>query len=174
MQHKGAQELSNAELLALLIGSGNRGESSVHLMQRLLSSVDNNIPELHAIALEKMMEWKGIGLAKAVKIKAALELGKRIYLAEPIKQLQCNSSAKVYQLFQPVLSFLSHEEFWVAYLNHQNKVITRHCLSKGGIVSTTVDLRLLLKKALEMSATGLLLAHNHPTGNLQLSRPISL
>ena len=147
MQQKGAQQLSNAELLALLIGSGNRGESAVHLMQRLLSSVDNNILELHTMALEKMMEWKGIGLAKAVKIKAALELGKRIHLAEPIKQLQCNSSAKAYQLFQPVLSFLSHEEFWVAYLNHQNKVITRHCLSKGGIASTTVDLRLLLKNS---------------------------
>ena len=168
MEQKGAQQLSNAELLALLIGSGNQGESAVHLMQHLLSSVDNNILEFHAMALEKMMKWKGI--AKAVKIKAALELGKRIHLAEPIKQLQCNSSAKAYQLFQPVLSFLSHEEFWVAYLNHQNKVITRHCLSKGGIASTTVDLCLLLKKALEVGATGLLLAHNHPTGNLQPSK----
>ena len=170
MQQNGAQQLSNAELLALLIGSGNKEESAVHLMQRLLSAVDNNIMELHAMALEKMMDWKGIGLAKAVKIKAALELGKRIHLAEPIKQLQCNSSAKAYQLFHPVLSFLAHEEFWVAYLNHQNKVITRHCLSKGGIASTTVDLRLLLKKGLEVGATGLLLAHNHPTGNLQPSK----
>ena len=169
MQQRGAQQLSNAELLALLIGSGNKGESAVHLMQRLLSSVDNNILELHAMALEKMMEWKGIGLAKAVKIKAALELGKRIHLTEPVKQLQCNSSAKAYQLFQPALSFLSHEEFWVAYLNHQNKVIAHHCLSKGGITSATVDLRLLLKKALEVGATGLLLAHNHPTGNLHPS-----
>jgi DNA repair protein RadC len=169
MQQNGAQQLSNAELLALLTGSGNKEESAVHLMQRL-SAVDNNIMELHAMALEKMMEWKGIGLAKAVKIKVALELGKRIHLAEPIKQLQFNSSALAYQLFHPVLSFLAHEEFWVAYLNHQNKVITRHCLSKGGISSTTVDLRLLLKKALEVGATGLLLAHNHPTGNLQPSK----
>ena len=169
MQQRGAQQMSNAELLALLIGSGNQGESAVHLMQRLLSSVDNNILELHAMAIEKIMEWKGIGLAKAVKIKAALELGKRIHLTEPVKQLQCNSSAKAYQLFQPALSFLSHEEFWVAYLNHQNKVIAHHCLSKGGITSATVDLRLLLKKALEVGATGLLLAHNHPTGNLHPS-----
>ena len=169
MQQRGAQQLSNAELLALLIGSGDQGESAVRLMQRLLSSVDNNILELHAMAIEKMMEWKGIGLAKAVKIKAALELGKRIHLTEPVKQLQCNSSAKAYQLFQPTLSFLSHEEFWVAYLNHQNKVIAHHCLSKGGITSATVDLRLLLKKALEVGATGLLLAHNHPTGNLHPS-----
>ena len=169
MQQRGAQQLSNAELFALLIGSGNKGESAVHLMQRLLSSVDNNILELHAMAIEKMMEWKGIGLAKAVKIKAALELGKRIHLTEPVKQLQCNSSAKAYQLFQPTLSFLSHEEFWVAYLNHQNKVIAHHCLSKGGITSATVGLRLLLKKALEVGATGLLLAHNHPTGNLHPS-----
>ena len=161
--------MSNAELLALLIGSENKGESAVHLMQRLLSSVDNNILELHAMAIEKIMEWKGIGLAKAVKIKAALELGKRIHLTEPVKQLQCKNSAKAYQLFQPALSFLSHEEFWVAYLNHQNKVIAHHCLSKGGITSATVDLRLLLKKALEVGATGLLLAHNHPTGNLHPS-----
>ena len=170
MQQKGAQELSNAELLALLIGSGNHGESAVHLMQRLLSSVDNNILELHAMAVERMMEWKGIGLAKAVKIKAALELGKRISMAAPVTQIQCNSSEKAYQLFQPVLSFLSHEEFWVAYLNYQNRVITRHCLSKGGITSTTVDLRLILKKALEVGATALLIAHNHPTGNLQASQ----
>ena len=169
MQLKGAQQLSNAELSALLIGSGHPGESAVHLMQRLLSSVDNNILALHEMALEKMMEWKGIGLAKAVKIKAALELGKRIHLSEPLKQLQCDSSAKAYELFQPVLSFLSHEEFWVAYLNRQNKVITRYCLSKGGISSTTVDIRLLLKKALEVGATALLLAHNHPSGNLQPS-----
>ncbi|MGB1449314.1 MAG: RadC family protein [Flavobacteriaceae bacterium] len=170
MQQKGAQQLSNAELLALLIGSGHPGESAVHLMQRLLSSVDNNILALHAMALEGMMKWKGIGLAKAVKIKAALELGKRIHLEEPVEQLQCDSSAKAYQLFQPVLSFLSHEEFWVAYLNHQNRVITRYCLSKGGISSTTVDMRLLLKKALEVGATALLIAHNHPTGNLQPSK----
>ncbi len=170
MQQNGAQHLSDAELLALLIGSGHKGESAVHLMQRLLSSVDNNILELHAIALEKMMEWKGIGLAKAVKIKAALELGKRMHLAAPVARLQCDSSAKAFQLFQPVLSFLAHEEFWVAYLNHQNKLLLRYCLSKGGIASTTVDLRLLLKKALEVGATGLLIAHNHPTGNLQPSK----
>lgn len=174
MQQKGAQHLSNAELLALLIGSGHPGESAVHLMQRLLLSVDNNILTLHAMALERMMDWKGIGLAKAVKIKAALELGKRIHLQEPIEQLQCDSSEKAYQLFLPVLSFLSHEEFWVAYLNYQNKVITRQCLSKGGIAATTVDVRLVLKKALEVGATGLLLAHNHPTGNLQPSHSDTL
>lgn len=170
MLAKGAQFLSNAELLALLIGSGNQGESAVHLMQRLLASVGNNMAKLHTMALEKLMDWKGIGPAKAVKIKAALEVGKRIQLEIPKEQLQCSQSKDVYQLFQPVLSFLGHEEFWVAYLNHQNRVIVHQCLSKGGIASTTVDVRLLLRKALEVGATSIILAHNHPTGNLQPSR----
>lgn len=169
MLAKGAQSLSNAELLALLIGSGNQEESAVHLMQRLLAFVENNIAKLHSMSLEKLMDWKGIGPAKAVKIKAALEVGKRIQLEVPIKQLQCSQSKDVYQLFQPVLSFLGHEEFWVAYLNHQNRVIVHQCLSKGGIASTTVDVRLLLRKALELGATSVILAHNHPTGNLQPS-----
>ena len=163
---KGEQSLSNAELLALLIGSGNQGESAVHLMQRLLASVENNMAKLHKMALEKLMDWKGIGPAKAVKIKAALEIGKRIQLETPMEQLNCNQSKDAYRLFQPVLSFLEHEEFWVAYLNQQNRVIIHQCLSKGGIASTTVDVRLVLKKALEVGATALILAHNHPTGNL--------
>jgi len=163
---KGEQSLSNAELLALLIGSGNQGESAVHLMQRLLASVENNMAKLHKMALEKLMDWKGIGPAKAVKIKAALEIGKRIQLETPMEQLNCTQSKDAYHLFQPVLSFLEHEEFWVAYLNQQNRVIIHQCLSKGGIASTTVDVRLVLKKALEVGATALILAHNHPTGNL--------
>jgi len=163
---KGEQSLSNAELLALLIGSGNQGESAVHLMQRLLASVENNMAKLHKMALEKLMDWKGIGPAKAVKIKAALEIGKRIQLETPKEQLNCTRSIDAYRLFQPVLSFLEHEEFWVAYLNQQNRVIIHQCLSKGGIASTTVDVRLVLKKALEVGATALILAHNHPTGNL--------
>lgn len=163
---KGEQSLSNAELLALLIGSGNQGESAVHLMQRLLASVENNMTKLHKMALEKLMDWKGIGPAKAVKIKAALEIGKRIQLETPMEQLNCAQSKDAYRLFQPVLSFLEHEEFWVAYLNQQNRVIIHQCLSKGGIASTTVDVRLVLKKALEVGATALILAHNHPTGNL--------
>jgi len=163
---KGEQSLSNAELLAMLIGSGNQGESAVHLMQRLLASVENNMAKLHKMALEKLMDWKGIGPAKAVKIKAALEIGKRIQLETPMEQLNCTQSKDAYRLFQPVLSFLEHEEFWVAYLNQQNRVIIHQCLSKGGIASTTVDVRLVLKKAIEVGATALILAHNHPTGNL--------
>lgn len=166
---KGAQQLSNAELLAILIGSGNPGESAVHLMQRLLASVENNVSQLHRMALERLMEWKGIGPAKAVKIKAALELGKRIQQETPVERMQITQSRHAFQLFKPLLSFLHHEEFWVAFLNHQNHVIAHQCLSKGGIASTTVDVRLLFKKALEVSATGILVAHNHPTGNLQPS-----
>ena len=163
---KGAQQLTNAELLAILIGSGHPGSSAVDLMQRLLASVENSAAKLHATPLERLMDWKGIGPAKAVKIKAALELGKRIQVEVPLEQMDCSNSALAFKAFQPVLSYLDHEEFWVAYLNHQNKIISRDCLSKGGIASTTVDVRLVLKRALEVGATALVLAHNHPTGNL--------
>ena len=166
MMSKGAIVLSNAELLAILIGSGNQGESAVHLMQRLLSSVDNKISSLHRIALERLMDWRGIGPAKAVKIKAVLELGKRIQDEFPSDQYYCNCSKDVYQLFRPVLSFLDHEEFWVAYLNHQNRVLLHYCLSKGGINVTTVDIRLLFKRAIEVGATAFVMAHNHPSGKL--------
>ena len=163
---KGAQQLTNAELLAILIGSGHPGSSAVDLMQRLLASVENSAAKLHATPLERLMDWKGIGPAKAVKIKAALELGKRIHIEVPLEQLNCSSSTQAFKAFQPVLSYLDHEEFWIAYLNHQNKIISRDCLSKGGIASTTVDVRLVLKRALEVGATAVVLAHNHPTGNL--------
>lgn len=170
MRTKGAHYLTNSELLAILIGSGNPGESAVHLMQRLLSSVANDLSDLHHLSLERLMHWKGIGPAKAVKIKAALELGKRIQEREPFNRIPCEYSKQAYQLFKPVLSFLAHEEFWVANLNHQNRVIKYHCMSKGGITSTTVDIRLLMKNALEVGATALLIAHNHPTGHLKPSQ----
>ena len=166
---KGPQSLSNAELLAILIGSGSKKESAVHLMQRLLASIEHKIHHLHAKSLTHLTEWKGIGPAKAVKIKAALELAKRIREEAPADRYTLNNSQEVYQLFLPSLSFLSHEEFWVGFLNHKNQVILHTCMSKGGITSTTVDLRLIYKKALELGATGLVLAHNHPSGNLMPS-----
>ena len=169
MLQNGAHQLTNAELLAILIGSGRPGASAVDLMQRLLVSVENSAAKLHALPLEHLMEWKGIGPAKAVKIKAALESGKRIHLEAPLEQIQCSSSKQSFKVFHPVLSFLDHEEFWVAYLNNQNKVISRDCISKGGIAATRVDLRLVLKRALEVGATALVMAHNHPTGNLHPS-----
>lgn len=166
---KGAQSLTNAELLAILIGSGSKKESAVHLMQRLLASVEHKIHHLHTKSMVHLTEWKGIGPAKAVKIKAALEIAKRIREEEPLERKVCTNSQEVYRLFQPSLSFLPHEEFWVGYLNHRNQVILHCCMSKGGITSTTVDLRLIYKKALEIGATGLVLAHNHPSGNLEPS-----
>ena len=165
----GAQQLTNAELLAILIGSGRPGASAVNLMQRLLASVGNNISKLHSIAFESLMEWKGIGPAKAVKIKAALELGKRIHLETPLNQILCTSSEQAYEIFHPVLTYLNHEEFWVVFLNHRNKMISRDCISKGGITAATVDVRLIFKRALEVGATAFLMAHNHPTGNLKPS-----
>ena len=167
---KGAQQLTNAELLAILIGSGRPGASAVDLMKRLLASVENSTAKLHMVPLNQLMEWKGIGLAKAVKIKAALELGKRIDLETPIEKMECTSSVHAFHAFQPVLSYLDHEQFWVIYLNQQNRVIRRDCISKGGIAATTVDVRIVLKRALEVGATAIILAHNHPTGNLKPSQ----
>ena len=170
LRFKGSSALTDAELLAILIGSGNPGETAVHLMQRILASLDNDMGNLHTIPFEHLVKWKGIGPAKAIKIKAALEIGKRIQNRTPVERLKCNQSKDAYFLFKPELTFLDHEEFWVAYLNHQHQVITHQCISKGGIAATTVDIRLNLKKALEVGGAALILAHNHPTGILKPSR----
>ena len=167
---KRPQHLTNAELLAILIGSGNPGETAVQLMQRLIVSINNDLSELHRISLDELLKWKGIGPAKAVKIKAALELGKRIQELPFQEKVSCNSSKKAYDSLFSVLSYLEQEEFWVLYLNIQNHVLLKKCLSKGGISETTVDLRLLFKNAVRLGATALIVAHNHPSGKLSPSK----
>lgn len=167
---KGSDYLSNAELLAILIGSGNRGESAVRLMQRMMSQYGNSLSELQKSSINKIMDYKGIGQAKAVKIKAALELSKRL-VETPSKELvQFTSSVKVFNIMFPILAHLPHEEFWILYLNRSNGLVDKSCLSKGGISQTVVDVRLVMKKALELGATGMILVHNHPSGNLQPSK----
>ena len=147
---KGLQHLTNAELLAILIGSGNQGETAVQLMQRLIVSINNDLSELHRISLDELLKWKGIGPAKALKIKAALELGKRIQELPFQEKGSCNSSKKAYDRLFSFLSYLEQEEFWVFYLNIQNHVLLKKCLSKGGISETTVDLRLLFKNTVRL------------------------
>jgi DNA repair protein RadC len=116
------------------------------------------------------MAFKGIGEAKAITIAAALELGRRRRLADSRIINKIQSSQSVFELMQPVLGELPHEEFWILYLNNSNKVIAKNQLSKGGITGTLVDVRLVLKKALEVGATALILCHNHPSGTLKPSR----
>ncbi len=169
LRDKGKAALSDAELVAILIGSGSREESAVKLCQRILASVDNNLSELGKLSIKQLMEFKGIGEAKAITIAAALELGRRRRGEEALNKKKITSSASVFELMQPIIGELPHEEFWIVYLNNSNKVIQKNQLSKGGITGTLVDVRLALKTALEVGATGIILTHNHPSGTLKPS-----
>ncbi|MFK7780913.1 DNA repair protein RadC [Psychroserpens sp.] len=169
LRDKGKSALSDAELIAILIGSGNRDESAVSLSQRILASVDGNLNALGKQSLKQLMIFKGIGEAKAITIAAALELARRKRSNEALKNDKINSSTSVFELMQPVIGELPHEEFWIIYLNNSNKVIQKNQLSKGGITGTLVDVRLALKTALEVGAVGLILVHNHPSGTLKPS-----
>jgi len=166
---KGKAALSDAELIAILIGSGSRNESAVELSKRILKSVDNNLNALGKLGYKQLMAFKGIGDAKAVTIAAAMELGRR-RREEDVKVLdKITSSKAVFEIMQPVIGELPHEEFWIIYLNNSNKVIYKTQLSKGGLTGTVVDVRLVFKTALEHNAVGIILVHNHPSGVLKAS-----
>lgn len=167
--NKGKDALSDAELVAILIGSGSRNESAVDLCKRILSSTENNLSALGKLSIKQLMEFKGIGEAKAITIIAALELGRRRRGEEALQLKKIESSHSVFELMQPIIGELPHEEFWIVYLNNSNKVIHKNQLSKGGITGTLVDVRLVMKTAIEVGATGLILAHNHPSGTLKPS-----
>jgi DNA repair protein RadC len=163
---KGKSVLSDAELIAILIGSGSRNESAVDLSKRILASVDTNLNALGKVSLSQLMSFKGIGEAKAISIIAALELGRRRRAEGAVELKKVTSSKIIFEIMQPIIGELPHEEFWIIYLNNSNKVISKSQLSKGGITGTLVDVRLVFKTALEMGATGLILCHNHPSGTL--------
>lgn len=167
--NKGRSVLSDAELIAILIGSGSRSESAVELSKRILSFVDNNLNELGRLSIKQLMQFKGIGEAKAVTIAAALEMGRRRRGEEAQKIDKINSSKDAYEILQPIMGELEHEEFWILYLNNSNKVLFKSQLSKGGITGTLVDVRLIMKQTLELGAVGIILAHNHPSGTLRPS-----
>jgi len=162
-------DLSNAELIAILIGSGSRNESAVSLAKRILATVNNDFNDLGKLSVKQLMQFKGIGEAKAVTIAAALEIGLRRRTDGVKKVVSITESGHVFELLHPKLADLAHEEFWVVYLNNANTVLTMGQLSKGGITGTLVDVRLVLKQALELGAVGLILAHNHPSGTLKPS-----
>jgi DNA repair protein RadC len=170
LRDKGKAVLSDAELVAILIGSGSREESAVDLCKRILASVDNNLNALGKLSIKQLMKFKGIGEAKAITITAALELGRRRRIEEGLQLDKITSSRSVFDMMQPILGELPHEEFWILYLNNSNKVIHKNQLSKGGITGTLVDVRLVLKNALEVGATALVLCHNHPSGTLKPSQ----
>jgi len=166
---KGTASLSDAELLGILISSGTKDKSAVDLGRELLGIVNNNLNSLGKLTISDLKKLNGIGPARAVTIAAALELGRRRKLAEIPEVPQIKCSKDVADIFQPLLSDLAHEEFWILYLNRSNKVIDRNKLSQGGISGTVTDVRMVMKRAIECLASGIIVCHNHPSGNLNPS-----
>lgn len=165
---KGGAALSDAELIAILIGSGIPGESAVDVAKAILKSAANNLNELGKLSVKDLMKFKGIGEAKAITIVAALELSKRRRIAEVKEKEKITGSKDVYEYFHH-LADLRSEEFWVMYLNRANKIISANKISQGGITGTVADTRLIFKNALDHFACSIILCHNHPSGNLSPS-----
>ena len=163
---KGKDALSDAELLAIILKSGPRELSAVELAREILRSVDNNWHNLSKLSLKDLQKFKGIGEVKAIEILTALEIGKRRAMQEVPERVQIKSSSEAYEMFRPHLSDLSVEEFWVLFVNQSNRVLHLERLSSGGITFSAVDIRLIFKTALERFATGIFVAHNHPSGQL--------
>ena len=167
---KGRSILSDAELIAILIGSGSREESAVALSQRILLKVENNLSELGKLSIKDLMKFKGVGEAKAVTIAAALELGRRRGDGDTLLRKRITSSKDAFLILQPILGDLAHEEFWVLFLTNSNKVLGKEQISKGGFTGTLVDVRIVMKLAIELGAVAMVLAHNHPSGTLKPSK----
>lgn len=166
---KGKNALSDAELIAILISSGNKNETAVELAKRILASVNNDLNQLAKLNLTDLMKFNGIGEAKAITIAAALELGRRRKESTEEKKIKIGSSKNAYEAINDVLSDLPHEEFWVLYLNRKNEVIKKENISKGGIVGTVADGKIIFKHAVNHLASAIILCHNHPSGNLKPS-----
>ncbi|MCD4835142.1 MAG: DNA repair protein RadC [Bacteroidales bacterium] len=162
---KGVQSLSDAEIIALLIGSGTRNESAVELSKKVLKSANNNLNELGKLNIRDLTKMKGIGEAKAITILAALELGRRRKISEIIIKKKITQSKDVFELFQPTIGDLPHEEFWILLLNRSNRIIEKIKISQGGVSGTVIDVKIILKHAVEKLASSIILCHNHPSGN---------
>ncbi len=163
---KGIHSLSDAELLAIIIGSGSKNETAVGLAQRILWSAGNNLGKLGKLPVKQLVsEFKGIGTAKAISIVAALELGKRRNAQVCFPQETILSSKDTFQHFYPLLCDIPHEEFWVLLLNRSSKITNRIKISQGGVSETIVDLKMILKEAVLHLASSIILCHNHPSGN---------
>jgi len=166
---KGKEYLSDAELIAILLGSGNREDTAVELSKKILQKCQNNLYELGKMDLSELQSFNGIGEAKAVTITAALELGRRRKLAEPIENPKIDSSLNAFKLLQPALMDLQHEEFWILLLNKQLKVLKKIKISSGGVSATVVDAKIIFNHALKNLASAIILCHNHPSGSLRPS-----
>jgi DNA repair protein RadC len=166
---KGKGALSDAELVAILIASGNRHESAVELSKRILQSLGNNLNRLAKLSAHDLIKFKGIGEAKAISIIASLELGRRRRSADVLEKDKIGGSKDAFQILQLKLEDIPHEEFWIVLLNRANKVIDTKLVGRGGVSSTVVDSKVIFSFALESLASGIILGHNHPSGNLKPS-----
>jgi DNA repair protein RadC len=169
MLKHGFSALSNAELIAILIGSGNQKESAVELSRRILADFGNDLDYLGKSSVEKLKSYNGIGEAKAINVLASLELGRRRQLTNEKLTNKINSSQDAYHYLSLQLSDLLHEEFWVIYLDRANNVIDKTKISQGGVTGTVIDIRIIMKQAIEKLASSIILFHNHPSGNLTAS-----
>jgi DNA repair protein RadC len=166
---KGKHVLSEAELIAILISSGNAEETAVELSKRILSKVENNLHELSKMSVKELTEFKGIGEAKAISIVAALELGRRRKDSPAATRSKITTSRDAVEIFQPLLGDHHHEEFWILFLNRANLVMGKQQISLGGISGTVVDPKVIFKAALDSKASSIILCHNHPSGNIKPS-----
>ncbi len=166
---KGIRSLSDVELIAILIGSGTREASAVDLAKQIMRSTGNNLNDLSRLGVHDLKKFKGIGEARAIAIVAAMELGRRRKLEEVRQKKQITTSRDVFDFFHPFIGDLSHEEFWVLFLSRSNRILAWKQISRGGIAGTVIDVRLILKEALENTSSSLIICHNHPSGTLQPS-----
>ncbi len=167
---KGKTALSDAELIAILIGSGTTTMSAVDLSKNILGNVNNNLHELARLTVKDLTKVRGIGEAKAITIVAALELGRRRKELDPHERPKITSSKDAYELLKPELTDIPHEEFWILILNRANRVVKKCQVSQGGVSGTVADPKIIFKMALDELASGIILAHNHPSGNLTASQ----
>jgi DNA repair protein RadC len=165
----GKNSLSNAELLAILLGSGNSSESALDVSRRILRSVDYDLFELSRMSVDQLKKINGIGPVKAITITAAFELCKRKTQSDRPEHVKIASSRDAYELICPLIAELSHEEFWILMMNRSNRCIRKQKISQGGLSGTVIDIRLILKYSLELLASSLIICHNHPSGNLNPS-----
>jgi DNA repair protein RadC len=169
LRDKGADSLSNAELLAILVGSGYPGVSAVELMQQILSDCRNNLNTLGKMTIRELMAYKGVGEAKAITILAACELGKRRQMETPEERPDVGTATRIYNLMHPILQDCDVEDFWVLLMNQNHRLIKKLRVSHGGITEVAVDIRIILREAVVHNATMIAVCHNHPSGNLRPS-----
>ena len=170
LRDKGPAALSNAELLAILVGSGTPGVSAVELMQQILSDCHNNLNTLGKMSIRDLMVYKGVGEAKAITILAACELGKRRQMEAPEERPDLGSATRIYNYLHPVMQDLDVEEFWVLLMNQNLRLIKKMCVAHGGISEVSVDIRIIIREAVLANATVVTICHNHPSGSVRPSR----